>query len=168
MGDTKRWNHARDQVIKVSKMMVGEDDTFVQTLGTIDHIKNQRGHVDENTIREIRQHLQNCLAWSTTLETQISQCMEAVRSAPHKSADVSSSSSNSGGGSSGSTTSGKREPKIPNPKPIKLSHLHRMPEPGDQVAAKIASHDLWVLTSVISYNGITEIVEVQDEDDVGE
>ena len=163
MGDaTRRYSHACEQVIKVAKMTVGEEDAFLQTLEMVEFLKNQamtRGGPDEGTIKEIRQQLQTCLNWSTNLEIQISQCMEAVRSAPSRPQP----SGEASGGANGS----KKEPKVANPKPAKLGHLNRMPEPGDQVAAKIASHDLWVLTSVISYNGVTEVVEVQDEDDVG-
>ncbi|CAM9237206.1 unnamed protein product [Choristocarpus tenellus] len=43
--------------------------------------------------------------------------------------------------------------------------MTRMPKPGDQVAAKVASHELWILTTVERYIPAQDIFHVVDDDD---
>ncbi|CAM9491938.1 unnamed protein product [Discosporangium mesarthrocarpum] len=45
------------------------------------------------------------------------------------------------------------------------SWMTRMPVPGDEVAAKVASHELWILTTVEQYIPAQDVFFVVDDDD---
>eukprot|EP00616_Rhizochromulina_sp_CCMP1243_P007232 CAMPEP_0118982666 /NCGR_PEP_ID=MMETSP1173-20130426/33373_1 /TAXON_ID=1034831 /ORGANISM="Rhizochromulina marina cf, Strain CCMP1243" /LENGTH=233 /DNA_ID=CAMNT_0006933175 /DNA_START=51 /DNA_END=749 /DNA_ORIENTATION=- len=115
------------------------------------------GVVSAVTVRAVSEYLAEGREWASAAEQSIDECIALVTALSQRALQAT-------GPDQGQPKKSKKA-KLPGAVALPPPHLSRRPAPRELVAAKVASHELWILGTVTLVDPQNGIYEVEDVDE---